>query len=62
MALANGESSIRIGKDITPHTTGVIYILEKFLPNVSIKVTPDENDSLKSNFITIKGINHENKL
>ena len=41
MALAKGRSAIRIGKTITDHTEGSLYVLKKFLPDLKIKISKE---------------------
>eukprot|EP00825_Cyclidium_porcatum_P001753 TRINITY_DN10807_c0_g1_i1.p2 TRINITY_DN10807_c0_g1~~TRINITY_DN10807_c0_g1_i1.p2 ORF type:complete len:114 (+),score=33.76 TRINITY_DN10807_c0_g1_i1:73-414(+) len=62
MALAKGKSQIRVGAAISDHTQAVIYILQKFLPQLKTSVMPQkEKDLIIYNIIEIEGIAYENK-
>ncbi len=60
MALAEGKSSIRIGKKLTEHTEGSLYVIKSFIPEVKINIQElKENDGVKDfNFkiVEIEGI------
>ena len=57
MALAKGRSAIRIGKTITDHTEGSLYVLKKFLPDFNINISEETNEEgLFSRIIEIDGI------
>jgi hypothetical protein len=36
MALAEGKSALRVGKKLTEHTEGGIYVIKSFLPEIKI--------------------------
>ena len=57
MALANGTSQIRVGKELTEHTESVFYILKYFIPNLQIKVEDAKEGDLEFKIIEIVGIN-----
>lgn len=58
MALAKGESTIRVG-EISMHTQTAIEIIKQFIPNISITITEqNENKKFKTNIINIKGIGY----
>lgn len=55
MALAEGISRIKIGKNLTDHTRAAFYVIEKFIPEAKIKIqdVEDKNGSL---IIEIEGL------
>ncbi|KRX08748.1 RNA 3'-terminal phosphate cyclase/enolpyruvate transferase, alpha/beta [Pseudocohnilembus persalinus] len=61
MALAQGTSQIRCGKEMTPHTQAVFYVLKKFIPNLKYLIEQDKNDKMQSNIISIEGIGLKNE-
>ena len=55
MALAEGKSSINTIKPISGHIKGMVHILNKFIPDLDIDVSENDN----STTISIDGIGHK---
>lgn len=51
MALANGVSQLFIGEEISLHTQSLIYVLQKFIPDLEI--------IHEEGLLTVKGINYK---
>ena len=46
MALANGTSEIKVGKDLTDHTHAAIYVLKKFIPHLIVDIHEFEHGNV----------------
>jgi DNA-binding protein len=55
MALAEGVSRIKIGKNITDHVRAALYVIDKFIPEAKVKIL-DVEVSTGSLTIQIEGI------
>ena len=51
MALANGVSELFIGEEISLHTQSLIYVIQKFIPE--LEITHEEG------MLKVKGINYK---
>jgi hypothetical protein len=38
MALSNGVSTIKVGKELTEHTKGCLYVIKEFIPPLKVTI------------------------